>query len=252
MIGPGTGVRVYLACGATDMRKGIGGLAALGFGGRLGPSPEPVPLVRAQLGLPEHVSFNLDPTSPGPVAVSPDGRHVAYTGIDSSGTVMLYVHTLAEASSRSIPGTAGAVYPFWSPDSRELAFFRDNDLSRVDIAGGPVVAIATATNGKGGSWSTEDRILFAPTHIASIYEVPLDEVAVVVTLTADPAPLLPGHIERVAWPLPDPDSAPPRDDGAPWRNFYGRRKGKQLRPGQIAHMEQTLPRLPATPGWATG
>ena len=29
MIGPGTGVRVYLACGPTDMRKGIGGLAAL-------------------------------------------------------------------------------------------------------------------------------------------------------------------------------------------------------------------------------
>ena len=29
MIGPGTGVRVYLACGATDMRKGIEGLAAL-------------------------------------------------------------------------------------------------------------------------------------------------------------------------------------------------------------------------------
>jgi transposase len=28
MIGPGTGVRVYLACGATDMRKGIDGLAA--------------------------------------------------------------------------------------------------------------------------------------------------------------------------------------------------------------------------------
>jgi len=29
MIGPGTGVRVYLACGVTDMRKGIAGLAAL-------------------------------------------------------------------------------------------------------------------------------------------------------------------------------------------------------------------------------
>lgn len=28
MIGPGTGVRVYLACGVTDMRKGIQGLAA--------------------------------------------------------------------------------------------------------------------------------------------------------------------------------------------------------------------------------
>jgi len=29
VIGPGTGVRVYLACGVTDMRKGITGLAAL-------------------------------------------------------------------------------------------------------------------------------------------------------------------------------------------------------------------------------
>jgi len=28
MIGPGTGVRVYLACGITDMREGIEGLAA--------------------------------------------------------------------------------------------------------------------------------------------------------------------------------------------------------------------------------
>jgi transposase len=29
MIGLGTGVRMYLACGVTDMRKGIAGLAAL-------------------------------------------------------------------------------------------------------------------------------------------------------------------------------------------------------------------------------
>jgi transposase len=29
MIGPGTGVRVYLACGVTDMRKGVEGLAAI-------------------------------------------------------------------------------------------------------------------------------------------------------------------------------------------------------------------------------
>ena len=28
MIAPGAGVRVYLACGVTDMRKGIAGLAA--------------------------------------------------------------------------------------------------------------------------------------------------------------------------------------------------------------------------------
>jgi len=36
MIGPGTGVRVYLACGVTDMRKGIAGLSAMA----------PIPLIR--------------------------------------------------------------------------------------------------------------------------------------------------------------------------------------------------------------
>ena len=43
----------------------------------------------------------------------------------------------------------------------------------------------------------------------------------------------------------------PRSDGAPWRNFYGRRKGKSLRPGQEVHMRETLPQL-AVPdvGWA--
>ncbi len=43
---------------------------------------------------------------------------------------------------------------------------------------------------------------------------------------------------------------PPRADGAPWRNFYGRRRGKQLRTGQIAHLDTTLPDL-AVPnvGW---
>ncbi|MEM9429249.1 MAG: tRNA (guanosine(46)-N7)-methyltransferase TrmB [Pseudomonadota bacterium] len=38
-------------------------------------------------------------------------------------------------------------------------------------------------------------------------------------------------------------TAPTRDDGAPFRNFYGRRHGKRLRPGQISHLETTLESL---------
>ncbi|MEO0912431.1 MAG: tRNA (guanosine(46)-N7)-methyltransferase TrmB, partial [Pseudomonadota bacterium] len=46
------------------------------------------------------------------------------------------------------------------------------------------------------------------------------------------------------------DGPPKRADGAPWRNLYGRRKGKALRPGQIAHMETTLETLrPRGIGW---
>lgn len=47
------------------------------------------------------------------------------------------------------------------------------------------------------------------------------------------------------------DKAPPdRDDGAPWRNFYGRRHGKKLRPGQRALLDTRLAELaPCGVGW---
>ncbi len=43
---------------------------------------------------------------------------------------------------------------------------------------------------------------------------------------------------------------PERNDGAPWRNFYGRRFGKTLRKGQVAHLNTTLQalRVPGV-GW---
>lgn len=42
-------------------------------------------------------------------------------------------------------------------------------------------------------------------------------------------------------------SVPEREDGAPWRNFYGRRRGKTLRRGQAALLDQRLSEL-APPG----
>jgi len=47
-------------------------------------------------------------------------------------------------------------------------------------------------------------------------------------------------------------STPKREDGAPCRNFYGRRHGKQLRPGQAEHLETTLRALqPNGVDWAS-
>ncbi|MEZ4386059.1 MAG: protein kinase [Candidatus Krumholzibacteriia bacterium] len=143
----------------------------LGLSGRLGPPPAPPPLVQAQIVLPDRTSFSLNPASPGPPALSPDGRHVTFAALDSTGRVTLYLRSLADGVARSIVGTADAAYPFWSPDSREIAFFHDGSLCRVDIAGGPVVTICPASNGKGGSWNSDDVILFAPSHIASINRV---------------------------------------------------------------------------------
>jgi eukaryotic-like serine/threonine-protein kinase len=84
---------------------------------------------------------------------------------------MLMVRALDSDRIRIIPGTSGAAYPFWAPDSRRLAFFAGNHLQTVDIGGGPVVRIAPADNGKGGSWHASDRILYTPSHAAPIFVV---------------------------------------------------------------------------------
>ncbi len=167
--GGSTRVPWLLAAGLAIL---LAGVSVLGLGGRLGPAPEPAPLIRAQVALPDGVNFHLNPASPGPPVISPDGRHVAFSASDTTGQVQLYVRTLAETDARAIPGTRGAVYPFWSPGSREVGFFRDSDLCRVDIAGGPVVALCEADNGKGGSWNQDDVILFTPSHVGSIWQVP--------------------------------------------------------------------------------
>jgi tRNA (guanine-N7-)-methyltransferase len=48
----------------------------------------------------------------------------------------------------------------------------------------------------------------------------------------------------------DEDGIPAREDGAPWRNFYGRRHGKTLRKGQRALIDTRLAELaPPGVGW---
>ena len=62
---------------------------------------------------------------------------------------------------RPIAGTEGASAAFWSPDSRDLAFPRDNAIFRIPVAGGTparIAEIATAGGGVRGAWRTDDTI----------------------------------------------------------------------------------------------
>ena len=43
-----------------------------------------------------------------------------------------------------LPGTDGAMLPFWSPDSSSLAFFADRKVKRIDAGGGPVTTVCDA------------------------------------------------------------------------------------------------------------
>jgi serine/threonine protein kinase len=95
--------------------------------------------------------------------VSPDGRHLAFVA-NANGQDALWVRDLDSLAARQLPGTEGAHRPFWSPDSRFLAFFAGGKLKKIDIAGGPPSPLCDAEDSDpiGGSWSKNDVIVFGP------------------------------------------------------------------------------------------
>jgi len=87
-------------------------------------------------------------------AVSPDGRHLAFTAA-TGGKIQLWVQALNSTEARALPGTQGAVAPFWSPDSRFIGFFADSRLKKIEVTSGLVQSLfAMMTRiSLGGAWN---------------------------------------------------------------------------------------------------
>src|SRR5262245_54504554 len=94
------------------------------------------------------------------IAVSPDGRHLAFTAA-TGGKLQLWVRALDSTEARTLAGTQGARFPFWSPDSRFIGFFADGRLKKIDITGGPVQTLCEVGLALGGAWSHDGVILYA-------------------------------------------------------------------------------------------
>jgi len=111
--------------------------------------------------------------SPGSFALSPDGRKIAYVST-SDGAARLWVRSLDSIAAQSLPGTEGALNPFWSPDSHSLGFFADFKLKRVDLGGGhpQTLAVIPITVAGQGAWSTEGVIVFAYSTNRPLYLIP--------------------------------------------------------------------------------
>ncbi len=142
-------------------------LAALFGTGFFLRAPKPAPVVRSSINLPPQTRLFYD----APFALSPDGRRLAFVASGPDAKFMLWVRPLDSLTVQALAGTEGAQYPFWSPDSRFVGFFADGKLKKIDVSGGPAQTICDAEDGRGGAWSRDGVILFAPGPFTAIDRV---------------------------------------------------------------------------------
>jgi Tol biopolymer transport system component len=139
------------------MLAAVGLVAAAGLAwrtlGSRGPGPEAIQaIVEAppDAGLRQYTSD---------IVMAPDGRAIAFVTGDA-----IWVRPLGSETTTRLHATGGIIAPFWSPDSRTIAFFsqQSGKLMKVPAAGGSPTVLCDAPNGRGGSWGRDGSIVFAP------------------------------------------------------------------------------------------
>jgi serine/threonine-protein kinase len=94
------------------------------------------------------------------IALSPLGTHIVYAGAAPAAVPLLYLRALDRSDIAAIPGTDGALNPFFSPDGAWVGFFAGGKLKKVRIDGGAPETICDAAFGFGAAWSEDGTIVF--------------------------------------------------------------------------------------------
>ena len=122
--------------------------------------------VRSELLMNEPIT----PALFGTIALSPDGTRLLVLA-GASGKPSIAIRDLTTGETKKLAGTEGAIFPFWAPDSRHVAFFAGGKLKTVGANGGSVQTVCDAKQGRGGAWGRNGVIVFAPDIGSPIYRV---------------------------------------------------------------------------------
>jgi serine/threonine-protein kinase len=130
------------------------------------PSAPPPPVTRFTILLPPDQELSG-------VALSRDGRELAYVAATSGGKPQLFVRPIDAVDARAIPGTEGARGPIFSPDGESIAFFASGSLKRAAIKGGDVQLIGPTARAfdAEASWGERGAIAFAAM-LSGLWTVP--------------------------------------------------------------------------------
>ena len=134
------------------------------------PLPAELAPVRFSIAPPNQGNFAIPPSF---LALSPDGRMLALVASDAAGKSQLWIRSLDSAFAQPLPGTENASQPFWSGDSRHLAFLAAGKLQRISVSGGPSQTIVDGSSSpaSSGSWSREGVVLFSSAAPSTIHRV---------------------------------------------------------------------------------
>ncbi len=104
------------------------------------------------------LEFSTPPTMEPALAISPDGRTVAFVSL-IDGRRQMSLRRLDDAEARQLPGTDNAIAPFWSPDGRSIGFFADGRLNLASLETGTVQALVSGLAAPNGATLSGDNVL---------------------------------------------------------------------------------------------
>ncbi|MGH9460178.1 MAG: protein kinase domain-containing protein [Vicinamibacteria bacterium] len=132
-------------------------------------------MFRQEAPFPMRVEVKVSPgnlsTELGAGAVmSPDGQRLAYV-VGAVAEQLLYVRSLDQLEGTALAGTEGAYNPFFSPDGRWIAFVTPTHLKKVAVTGGAPLTLCEVNRSRGGSWGSDDTIVFASSPTSGLFGV---------------------------------------------------------------------------------
>jgi Tol biopolymer transport system component len=133
------------------------------------PSPPPTTPVRFVVSLGARALMG----SILPFALSPDGMSFAIAEVGDAKRPRLAVRRLDQKDARTLAGTEDAGEPFFSPDSKWVAFVRHGKIWKVSLEGGSPAPVCDVANARGASWGPDGFIVVATDRLGGLSRCPV-------------------------------------------------------------------------------
>jgi eukaryotic-like serine/threonine-protein kinase len=114
-------------------------------------------VTRLRLPMPQGIVLGA-PNAGSPVAISRDGRRVAYVGAHD-GRTHLFVQSLGADEPTQLAQTEGAASPVFAPGGESLAFTAAGKLKTVSVSGGSPSTLSSVPADATLAWTSDDRLL---------------------------------------------------------------------------------------------